>query len=195
MAAAGRWPGSTGIRCSVVDVRQPGAAGHPDHPRRGRKNGPLFTVEENPRAVRLGAESSRSSPREACFGRSPACGPYTTPHIPLPAPPAWRTRPAVGAADHRNRPRVHGEHRTSNLATLAGMDAPTGLLIGGEFNRGRDGKRLPVIDPATEDVLTEVADGTAEDALDAVAAATGRCRLGRDRAPAARADACAGPSS
>ena len=60
---------------------------------------------------------------------------------------------------------------TSNLATLAGMDAPTGLLIGGEWTGGRDGKRLPVVDPATEDVLTEVADGTTEDALDAVAAA------------------------
>ena len=60
---------------------------------------------------------------------------------------------------------------TSNLATLAGMDAPTGLLIGGEWTGGRGGKRLPVVDPATEDVLTEVADGTAEDALDAVAAA------------------------
>lgn len=35
------------------------------------------------------------------------------------------------------------------------------------------GQRLrgPVIDPATEDVLAEVADGTAEDALDAVSAA------------------------
>ena len=60
---------------------------------------------------------------------------------------------------------------TSNLATLAGMDAPTGLLIGGEWTGGRDGKHLPVVDPATEDVLTEVADGTTEDALDAVAAA------------------------
>jgi succinate-semialdehyde dehydrogenase/glutarate-semialdehyde dehydrogenase len=60
---------------------------------------------------------------------------------------------------------------TVNLSTLTGLDAPTGLLIGGEWTGGRGGRQLPVIDPATEDVLTEVADATAEDALDAVAAA------------------------
>ncbi len=60
---------------------------------------------------------------------------------------------------------------TPNLATLTGMDVPAGLLIGGEWTGGRGGGQLPVIDPATEDVLAEVADGTAEDALDAVSAA------------------------
>jgi succinate-semialdehyde dehydrogenase/glutarate-semialdehyde dehydrogenase len=60
---------------------------------------------------------------------------------------------------------------TPNLSTLTGMDVPAGLLIGGEWAGGRGGRRLPVIDPATEDVLAEVADGTAEDALDAVSAA------------------------
>jgi succinate-semialdehyde dehydrogenase/glutarate-semialdehyde dehydrogenase len=60
---------------------------------------------------------------------------------------------------------------TANLSTLTGIDAPTSLLIGGEWTGGRGGKQLPVIDPATEDVLTEVADATTEDALDAVAAA------------------------
>jgi succinate-semialdehyde dehydrogenase/glutarate-semialdehyde dehydrogenase len=60
---------------------------------------------------------------------------------------------------------------TANLTALTGMDAPTGLLIGGEWTGGRSGRQLPVIDPATEDVLTEVADGSTEDALDAVAAA------------------------
>jgi succinate-semialdehyde dehydrogenase/glutarate-semialdehyde dehydrogenase len=58
-----------------------------------------------------------------------------------------------------------------SVSTLTGMDVPTGLLIGGEWTGGRGGKRLPVIDPATEDVVTEVADGTPQDALDAVAAA------------------------
>jgi succinate-semialdehyde dehydrogenase / glutarate-semialdehyde dehydrogenase len=60
---------------------------------------------------------------------------------------------------------------TANLASLTGLDAPTGLLIGGEWTGGRGGRQLSVVDPATEDVLTEVADATAEDALDAVAAA------------------------
>jgi succinate-semialdehyde dehydrogenase/glutarate-semialdehyde dehydrogenase len=60
---------------------------------------------------------------------------------------------------------------TANLSTLTGMDVPTGLLIGGEWSGGRGGRKLPVIDPATEDALAEVADATVEDALDAVAAA------------------------
>jgi succinate-semialdehyde dehydrogenase/glutarate-semialdehyde dehydrogenase len=61
---------------------------------------------------------------------------------------------------------------SANVSALTGMDAPTGLLIGGEWTGGRGGKQLPVIDPATEDVLTEVADASTEDALDAVAAAS-----------------------
>ena len=60
---------------------------------------------------------------------------------------------------------------SSNLAELTGIDVPTRLLIGGEWTGGRGGGTLPVIDPATEDALTEVADGTVEDALDAVGAA------------------------
>jgi succinate-semialdehyde dehydrogenase/glutarate-semialdehyde dehydrogenase len=51
------------------------------------------------------------------------------------------------------------------------MDVPASLLIGGEWTGGRGGRRMPVINPATEDVLAEVADGTAEDAMDAVSAA------------------------
>src|SRR5690242_6838867 len=58
-----------------------------------------------------------------------------------------------------------------SIAELTGIDVPTGLLIGGEWVGGRDGGRFNVVDPATEDSLTEVADGTVEDALDAVGAA------------------------
>ena len=60
---------------------------------------------------------------------------------------------------------------SGNLAELVGIDVPTRLLIGGEWTGGRGGGTIPVIDPATEDVLAEVADGTVEDALDAVGAA------------------------
>jgi succinate-semialdehyde dehydrogenase/glutarate-semialdehyde dehydrogenase len=60
---------------------------------------------------------------------------------------------------------------TASISTLTGLDVPTGLLIGGEWTGGRGGRQLPVIDPATEDAAAQVADGTAEDALDAVAAA------------------------
>ncbi len=59
---------------------------------------------------------------------------------------------------------------TADLVTLTGMQAPTGLLIGGQWTAGRAGT-MPVVNPATEDAITEVADATAEDALEAVGAA------------------------
>jgi succinate-semialdehyde dehydrogenase/glutarate-semialdehyde dehydrogenase len=58
----------------------------------------------------------------------------------------------------------------SDLANLTGIEPPTGLLIGGEWASGRSGT-LGVTDPATEEVVAEVADASADDALDAVAAA------------------------
>jgi succinate-semialdehyde dehydrogenase/glutarate-semialdehyde dehydrogenase len=51
------------------------------------------------------------------------------------------------------------------------VDAPTGLYINGAFRDASDGGRFDVIDPATERVLTSVADGTVEDARAAVDAA------------------------
>jgi succinate-semialdehyde dehydrogenase / glutarate-semialdehyde dehydrogenase len=59
----------------------------------------------------------------------------------------------------------------ASVADLTGVSPPTRLLIGGEWTGGRGGGRIPVIDPATEDAVTEVADGTVEDALQAVTAA------------------------
>ncbi len=59
---------------------------------------------------------------------------------------------------------------TADLASVTGIDAPTGLLIGGQWSAGRSGT-LPVLNPATEDVLVEVADASPEDALEAVGAA------------------------
>jgi succinate-semialdehyde dehydrogenase/glutarate-semialdehyde dehydrogenase len=59
----------------------------------------------------------------------------------------------------------------STIAELTGLDVPTGLLIGGEWAGGRGSGTFPVLDPATEEPLTEVADGTVEDAVDAVSAA------------------------
>ena len=60
---------------------------------------------------------------------------------------------------------------SGNLAEMVGIEVPTRLLIGGEWTGSRGGGTLPVIDPSTEDPLAEVADGTVEDALDAVSAA------------------------
>jgi succinate-semialdehyde dehydrogenase / glutarate-semialdehyde dehydrogenase len=59
---------------------------------------------------------------------------------------------------------------TADLATITGIDAPTGLLIGGDWTAGRDGL-MPVIDPASEDTVAEVASASTDDALEAVAAA------------------------
>jgi len=59
---------------------------------------------------------------------------------------------------------------TADLASLTGIEVPTGLLIGGEWRAGSAGT-LGVTDPATEDTLVEIANGTPEDAIAAVAAA------------------------
>ncbi len=56
-----------------------------------------------------------------------------------------------------------------SITELTGLDVPTGLLIGGEWSKG--GASFPVLNPATEEPLAEVADGTVADALDAVSAA------------------------
>ncbi|MDE3069294.1 MAG: NAD-dependent succinate-semialdehyde dehydrogenase [Acidobacteriota bacterium] len=49
---------------------------------------------------------------------------------------------------------------------------PEGLLIDGSWREARGGGSLAVEDPATGETLAEVADGTPEDALDALAAAS-----------------------
>jgi succinate-semialdehyde dehydrogenase/glutarate-semialdehyde dehydrogenase len=59
----------------------------------------------------------------------------------------------------------------ATVAERTGIEVPTGLLIGGEWTGGRDGATIPVIDPATEDSLTDVAVAGVADALDAVTAA------------------------
>src|SRR5579859_2079535 len=56
-----------------------------------------------------------------------------------------------------------------SITELTGLDVPTGLFIGGEWSKGN--ATFPVLDPATEEPLAEVADGTVSDALDAVSAA------------------------
>jgi succinate-semialdehyde dehydrogenase/glutarate-semialdehyde dehydrogenase len=58
---------------------------------------------------------------------------------------------------------------SADLAELTGIDVPTGLFIDGEWTG--NGRTLGVTDPATEDILVEIADGTPDDALAAVAAA------------------------
>jgi succinate-semialdehyde dehydrogenase / glutarate-semialdehyde dehydrogenase len=52
---------------------------------------------------------------------------------------------------------------------MSSLTAPTGLLIGGEWQQ--TDKKLQVMDPATFTVLAEIADASVEDGLDAVSSA------------------------
>ena len=51
---------------------------------------------------------------------------------------------------------------------------PKQLYIGGEWRDAAEGKTLAVEDPATGETLCEVADGSPQDAMDALAAADGK---------------------
>jgi succinate-semialdehyde dehydrogenase / glutarate-semialdehyde dehydrogenase len=76
---------------------------------------------------------------------------------------------------------------TSDLASIIGIEAPTDLLIGGQWSAGRAG-RMPVMNPATEDPITEVADASPEDGLEAVAAAAEALPRWAARPPRERAE-------
>jgi succinate-semialdehyde dehydrogenase/glutarate-semialdehyde dehydrogenase len=71
-------------------------------------------------------------------------------------------------------------------AVLAAV--PKQLFIGGAWRDGREGGTVAVEDPATGDTIAEVADATAEDALDALAAADEASASWRDSAPRDRSD-------
>jgi len=76
---------------------------------------------------------------------------------------------------------------SSDRATIAGVDTPTRLLIGGQWSVGQRGV-LPVINPATEEPIAEVADASAQDALDAVGAAAAALPGWAARAPRERGE-------
>jgi len=75
----------------------------------------------------------------------------------------------------------------ADLAATTGIEVPTGLFIGGEWTKGGAGL-IGVTDPATEETIAEVADATAEDALDAVAAADAAAAGWAATAPRERAE-------
>ena len=69
-----------------------------------------------------------------------------------------------------------------NGLDLLGPDQ-RGLYIGGTWREAEDGGRLDVIDPADGSVLTDVADATITDAVDALdAAVEAQSRWGRTAA-------------
>lgn len=57
------------------------------------------------------------------------------------------------------------------LPPTVAAHVPTGLLVGGSWRPATGGRTFPVHDPGTTEVLFDVADGTSEDALAALAAA------------------------
>lgn len=71
----------------------------------------------------------------------------------------------------------------SNPAAIA-----TELHIGGAWRAASDGARIAVVNPATEDVIAQVADASSADALDAVAAAAAAGGPWAARAPRERGE-------
>jgi succinate-semialdehyde dehydrogenase/glutarate-semialdehyde dehydrogenase len=67
-------------------------------------------------------------------------------------------------------------------------DVPTGLYIDGQFREASDRGRFDVYDPATEEVLATVADGTVDDAMAAVDAAARAFPGWAAKAPRERAE-------
>ena len=65
---------------------------------------------------------------------------------------------------------------------------PTGLLVGGQWHGNSAGGTLPVVDPATEEVLTEVAVATPEEGAAAVDVAEVAGRAWAARPPRERAE-------
>ena len=68
------------------------------------------------------------------------------------------------------------------------LNLPTNLFIGGVWRESSDRRRFDVVDPATEHVLTSVADGTVADAASAVDAAATALPGWAARAPRERAE-------
>ncbi|RMI09777.1 NAD-dependent succinate-semialdehyde dehydrogenase [Cellulomonas triticagri] len=77
---------------------------------------------------------------------------------------------------------------TSPLPPYVAAHTPTGLLIGGEWRPASGRGTFPVADPATTDVLFEVADATPEDGRAALDAACAAAPAWREVAPRARSE-------
>ncbi|RUT34562.1 NAD-dependent succinate-semialdehyde dehydrogenase [Arsenicitalea aurantiaca] len=63
-------------------------------------------------------------------------------------------------------------YSVSGFSGEGGFPIPTGLLIGAEWREGREGNRIDVLNPSTGETLTTIADGTVEDGIAAVDAAS-----------------------
>jgi succinate-semialdehyde dehydrogenase/glutarate-semialdehyde dehydrogenase len=77
---------------------------------------------------------------------------------------------------------------SSPLPPYVAAHTPTGLLIDGQWRHASGGGTFPVADPATTEVLFEVADATPDDGLAALESAHRAFPAWRDAAPRARSD-------
>jgi succinate-semialdehyde dehydrogenase/glutarate-semialdehyde dehydrogenase len=77
---------------------------------------------------------------------------------------------------------------TGQLEDAALALAPGQLFIDGVWREAKDGARFPVVNPATEQVLAEVASAGSEDALAALDAADAAAKAWARTAPRARSD-------
>jgi succinate-semialdehyde dehydrogenase/glutarate-semialdehyde dehydrogenase len=86
-----------------------------------------------------------------------------------------------GADQHERAPTLSDERRALALA-------PNQLLVDGKWRSAKSGRRFAVQDPATGEVVAEVADAGPEDGLDALAAASGAQAGWASTAPRRRSD-------
>ncbi|QAY70585.1 NAD-dependent succinate-semialdehyde dehydrogenase [Xylanimonas protaetiae] len=77
---------------------------------------------------------------------------------------------------------------TSTLSPALVSHLPTGLLVGGRWVPATGGRTFEVVDPATEEVLFDVADGSPEDGRRALAAAHAAAPAWRTTAPRERGE-------
>ena len=76
----------------------------------------------------------------------------------------------------------------TSLPPTVAAHVPTGVLVGGRWRPSSSGDTFPVADPATTEVLFDVADGTEQDALDALTAAHDAADEWRHVAPRERSE-------
>lgn len=74
------------------------------------------------------------------------------------------------------------------LPDLGDVSLHRDLLIGSQWRPARSGQRVTVVDPATEQPFTDVADAGIDDAMDALAAADGAAEAWRRTPPRRRAE-------
>ncbi|MGA7523889.1 MAG: aldehyde dehydrogenase family protein, partial [Acidobacteriaceae bacterium] len=79
-------------------------------------------------------------------------------------------------------------HDTARAAAELLRWVPTGALIGGAWHEATSDRAIKVLDPATEEVIASVPDGSVDEALAAVDAASGALSEWRRTSPRHRSE-------